>query len=348
MKASSDSLENLIKAEAKRLGFSFCGITNAAPLNEFSRYDAWISNEYHAGMQFMASERHRKARSDPRLLMPEVQSILCLGWSYPLRSMEEISHSEKALIAGYVSDFDYHQLLPQLMEKIVDFISKRTKRKVIAKGFTDSAPILERELASRAGIGWIGKNSCLISPKFGSAFHLADLFLDIDLKPDPPFLYDYCGSCTRCVDACPTKCILPDRTIDSQKCLSYLTIESKNVLPENLRDLTGPWLFGCDICQMVCPWNRKGITETNFSLLISFSYEQVVNLLRLTPAEFKQQFQHSAMSRVKWKGMIQNAITFLGNSHNPSCLDQIKPFLEQPEFSDNAQWAIDKLTTSNF
>ena len=159
-------------------------------------------------------------------------------------------------IASYAHGDDYHDILPARMKELVQFIEEQVGGPVQNRYYTDTGPILERDLAQRAGIGWIGKNTCLINPKQGSYFLLSEILLDLELEPDPPFTTDHCGTCTRCIEACPTDCILPNRTLDARRCISYLTIELKDDIPLELRDKIGDWVFGCDICQQVCPWNR--------------------------------------------------------------------------------------------
>jgi epoxyqueuosine reductase len=159
-------------------------------------------------------------------------------------------------VASYARGEDYHDVLPARMQELVRFIEEQVGGPVGNRYYTDTGPILERDLAQQAGIGWIGKNTCLIHPKQGSYFFLSEILLDLELEPDPPFTTDHCGTCTRCITACPTQCILPDRTLDATRCISYLTIELKDDIPVELREKVGDWAFGCDVCQMVCPWNR--------------------------------------------------------------------------------------------
>ena len=171
---------------------------------------------------------------------------------------------------------DYHLTIPILINEFIERIEKKLGRNINYKAFTDSAPILERDIAQRAGLGWIGKNSCLIHPDQGSFFLLAEVFTDIELEIDQPLLADRCGSCTRCLEACPTHCILPNRTIDAYRCISYLTIENKGPIPRDMRKYTGNWIFGCDICQMVCPWNRIRGGNTDYQVLPSTEMQQLL------------------------------------------------------------------------
>ncbi|HSK88303.1 MAG TPA: tRNA epoxyqueuosine(34) reductase QueG, partial [Anaerolineales bacterium] len=202
----------------------------------------------------------------------------------------------------------------------------------------------ERDLAQRAGIGWIGKNTCLIHPRQGSYFLLSEILLDLALEPDPPFVTDHCGTCRRCIEACPTDCILPDRTLDARRCISYLTIELKEEIPTELRDKMGNWVFGCDICQMVCPWNRfAGEGDTSFGdqdPLHSLSEELVIS----TP-EFNQRFQRSPVKRAKRRGYLRNVAVALGNMGDLHELPVLQNALhhDEPLVREHVKWAIEKI-----
>lgn len=347
--SSLDSIEQKIKAEALRLGFSLCGITTAAPLAEYPRYEKWLADGCHAGMNYLSSGYHQERRHDPTLLVPEARSIISLGWSYPLRAKENGSIKDQAWIAGYASGEDYHKTLSAKMDELADFIEQQDGSHLQIHGFTDSAPILEREVAVRAGLGWIGKNSHLISPLFGSSILLAELFIDLPLNLDPLYTNEHCGTCTRCLQACPTACIRLDRTIDSRQCLSYLTIENKGEIPEGLRSKIGNWLFGCDLCQMVCPWNQKNIQKTVTSELVNWSADQVMELLFLSPDDFSHRFINSAIYRAKLKGVQRNALVFLGNQADQSTRMTLQRFLEKSpdaDLAETARWALAQIDKS--
>jgi epoxyqueuosine reductase len=304
-KKGLQELENEIKAEAYRLGFSLCGITTAERLTQYARYQEWLNGGFNAEMKYLATDYHCNTRRDPHILMPSVRSILCLGFPYSLHSLDVLLKKDKLLAAGYASGIDYHLEVPKRLTQLVSRIEALCDKNIESKFFTDSAPILERELANRAGLGWIGRNSCLINPAVGSSFLLAEVFLDLDLTPDIPFENDRCGSCHRCVDACPTQCIHSDRTIDSRICLSYHSIENKKGFPSEIGDKLPPWLFGCDICQMVCPWNKD--VHRNEPPL-SFTPQDLVDFLRLSPDEFNLRFKDSAILRAKYFGFIRNVL----------------------------------------
>jgi epoxyqueuosine reductase len=231
------------------------------------------------------------------------------------------------------------------MKELVQFIEEQAGRPVKNRWYTDSGPLLERDLAQRAGIGWIGKNTCLINPKQGSYFLLSEILLDLALEPDPPFVTDHCGTCTRCIEACPTDCILPDRTIDATRCISYLTIELKDEIPVELRDRIGNWVFGCDICQMVCPWNRfAGEGDPAFGN--QGSSEHLTEELSISGTEFNQRFKATPVKRAKRRGYLRNVAVALGNTGDMHILPVLQKALkdEEPLVREHASWAIDEIS----
>jgi epoxyqueuosine reductase len=209
---------------------------------------------------------------------------------------------------------------------------------------------MERDLAQRAGLGWIGKNTCLINPKSGSYFLLAEILLGIDLEPDPPFTADRCGTCTRCIEACPTGCILPNRTLDAQRCIAYLTIENKSEIPPDLRPQMGNRIFGCDVCQMVCPWNRFTAIEYDQSLApnpVPGSPDLRADL-RLTSQEFNRKFKDSPVQRARRRGYLRNVAVALGNSGNPAAIPSLEAALQEDEplVRSHAEWALKQIHQS--
>jgi epoxyqueuosine reductase len=230
------------------------------------------------------------------------------------------------------------------MKELVQFIEDQVRRPVGNRWYTDTGPILERDLAQRAGIGWIGKNTCLIHPKHGSYFLLSEILLDLAFEPDPPLVTDHCGTCTRCIDACPTDCILPDRTIDAARCISYLTIELKQEIPTELRDKIGGWVFGCDICQRVCPWNRfAGEGDPEFGE--SNPARSLAEELSISAEEFNQRFKGSPVKRAKRRGYLRNVAVALGNMGDMHVLPVLQNALndEEPLVREHAQWAIERI-----
>jgi len=295
-------------------------------------------------MAYLADETSRQRRADPLLILPECKSILVLGTPYnpPLLVGEGLGVRE-GRIAAYAHGTDYHLILPERMQQLVAFIEVQVGAPIPNRWYTDTGPILERDLAQQAGLGWIGKNTCLINPRIGSTFFLSEIFLGLELDPDPPFTTDQCGTCTRCLDACPTQCILPDRSLDARRCISYLTIELKDDIPADLRPLMGNWVFGCDVCQQVCPWNRfSQNADPAFTSQDSIPLPVLTEELYLTPEAFNRKFKLSPVKRAKRRGYLRNVTVALGNLADPSALPALEAALEdsEPMVREHAAWAI--------
>lgn len=342
------SLKQAIKQEAHRLGFELVGVTSPDPPPHFAAYEAWLQAGRQAEMAYLATERARQRRGDPRQILPECRSILVLGIHYP-PPQSQSSPPGRGQVAAFAWSDDYHDLLPPRLQALVAFIEAQTGGPVPNRYYTDTGPILERDLAQRAGLGWIGKNTCLIHPHRGSYFLLAEVLLGIDLDPDPAFTPDHCGSCTRCLQACPTSCILPDRTIDSKRCISYLTIELKGPIPADLRPSLGSWVFGCDICQQVCPWNQRFASPAEDTIFTARPEAQQPDLkaeLALTSQNFNRKFKGSPIKRTKRRGYLRNVAVALGNSGNPEAVPALARTLsEEPEalVRQHAAWALGQI-----
>ncbi len=253
-----ESLTQAVKAEAYRLGFRLVGVTTPDPPPHLAVFENWLSEGKHGEMAYLAEPRSRERRGDPRQILPQCQSILVLGMPYPASLAGPVKgKGVVGQMASYAMGMDYHEVIPPRLKALVLFMECQTGKEIPNRWYTDTGPVMERDLAQRAGLGWIGKNTCLIHPAEGSYFFLSEILLGIELVVDAPFLADRCGTCTRCLEACPTGCIMPDRTLDARRCISYLTIELKGSIPPALRPLIGEWAFGCDVCQQVCPWNRR-------------------------------------------------------------------------------------------
>jgi len=290
-------------------------------------------------MDYLASERSRSRRADPKIILPECKSILVLA--LPYTNTEFRTQNSEFSIAAYALGDDYHDVIPPRLQEIISFIETQIGHPIPNRYYTDTGPILERELAQRAGLGWIGKNSMLINPQAGSTFLLAEILLGIELEPDESFPTDHCGTCTRCIDACPTQCILPNRTLDANRCISFLTIENKGDIPEDLRPPMQNWIFGCDICQQVCPWNRFSqpadpALETKIPLLF------LTSDLLLLSSEFNQRFKKSPIARAKRRGYLRNLAVVIGNTGNADDIPILEQALQddEPLIRDHAKWAI--------
>lgn len=342
------TLKQSILEEARRLGFVLAGVATPEPPPHAAAFEQWLEQGRHATMDYLATERSRERRADPRLILPECKSVLVLAVPYsPPLPAGEGPEVRTGRIAAYAQGDDYHEALPPRLEAIVQFIEAQVGHPVANRWYTDTGPILERDLAQRAGLGWIGKNTCLINPQHGSYFLLAEIFLDLELEPDAPFTTDQCGTCTRCIDACPTDCILPDRTIDAGRCISYLTIELKDNIPTELRSQMGAWIFGCDICQSVCPWNRFATSNGDEGLNQHpvANQPQLIRELDIAPAEFNRRFKHSPIRRAKRRGYLRNVAVALGNKGTPDDVPKLEKALNDPEplVREHAAWAIEEI-----
>lgn len=299
-----------IKSEAQRLGFLSCGIAEATFLEkEAPRLEAWLANGYHGEMHYM--ENHFDKRLDPRLLVEGAQSVISLSYNYyPEKAQKEGSYK----LSKYAFGQDYHDVIKSKLKALLSSIQEEIGE-VHGRAFVDSAPVMERAWAERAGLGWNGKHSLLIQKQQGSFFFLAELIVDLPLLYDAPFTTDHCGSCTQCIDACPTEAILPNNTIDGSKCISYATIELKDQIPSSFQGNMENWMFGCDICQDVCPWNRfsKPHKEPLFSPPSELLEMTQRDWEELTEETFKKVFKKSAVKRTKYSGLTRN-IRFLKDS----------------------------------
>ena len=297
----------LIKQKAAELGFSFCGIAKADFLaDEAPRLEKWLKMGMNGQMQYM--ENHFDKRLDPRLLVDGAKSVISLLYNYyTLQKQQDLSAPK---ISTYAYGEDYHVVVKDKLTELLEFI-KATVGEVNGRAFVDSAPILERAWAAKSGLGWIGKNANLINKGNGSFFFLSELIIDLDLVYDKPAT-DHCGTCTACIDACPTQAIVKPQIVDGSKCISYFTIELKEEFPLTLNNNFDNWMFGCDVCQDVCPWNRfsKPHAEPSFEpsdMLMNMSKQE---WLDITEDVFKRVFKNSPVKRTKFKGLERN-IKFL-------------------------------------
>ena len=301
---SSEKNTRLIKTEASRLGFSSCGIAMAVQLDEDAvRLEQWLKKGYNSGMQYM--ERYFDLRIDPRKLVPGAKSVITLLLNYfPSAQQQPMAPR----IAKYAYGTDYHYVIREKLNSLLEFIREQIGD-VDGRGFVDSAPVLERSWAVRSGLGWVGKNGNVLTRHSGSFFFIATLITDLDLLADAPFATDHCGTCTRCIDACPTQAIVSPTEIDAGKCISYLTIELKDALiPSEFHNKMEGWAFGCDICQDVCPWNRfsKENTEPAFTPIPEILNLSLNEWETMSEETFHKTFKNSPLKRSKWKGIQRN------------------------------------------
>lgn len=344
------SLTEEIKTEARRLDFSLVAVTTPDPPPHWPTFEHWLSLGRHGSMDYLTDNR----RADPRLVLPECKSILMLAMSYPDPSSGTQNNSPRPTgrVASYAWGQDYHLLIPERLKNLAAFIETQVGNGTKHRWYTDTGPIMERDLAQRAGLGWIGKNTCLINPKMGSYLLLAEILLGIQLEPDTPFEADRCGKCTRCINACPTGCILPDRTIDARLCLSYQTIENKKEIPADLRPLVGNWVFGCDVCQQVCPWNRFASPDhdPSFNAQPGMPNPDLIAELALSPTEFNHKFKDSPVKRSKRRGYLRNIAVALGNSGDSAAIQALEIAVQKSEslIREHALWAINNIKKDDF
>ncbi|MBS1919072.1 MAG: tRNA epoxyqueuosine(34) reductase QueG [Bacteroidetes bacterium] len=300
--------KNLIKSTATRLGFDYCGIAKAVKLEDDAiRLEKWLAQKMHGSMHYM--EKYFDLRVDPGKLVPGAKSVITLLKNY---FPSTIKKTDTPKISKYAYGKDYHDVIRKKLHELLNTIKSEIGN-IAGRGFVDSAPVLERSWAQRSGLGWIGKNGNLITKQNGSFFFIATLITDLELEADDFFAKDYCGTCNRCVEACPTEAILPGKIIDGSKCISYFTIELKDqLISETMKGKFDGWMFGCDICQDVCPWNRfsKPNSELEFTPIPEILNLSTQEWQAMTETTFKKIFGNSALSRTKWKG-IQRNLKFL-------------------------------------
>ncbi|HUQ49068.1 MAG TPA: tRNA epoxyqueuosine(34) reductase QueG, partial [Gemmatimonadaceae bacterium] len=295
-----NGLADLIKAQAYGLGFDLVGITRLGPAETAPMFEEWIGHGYAGEMGYM--ERWADKRRDTRLPFSGVSSAVVVGLNYG-------GTSPSGPIARYARGDDYHEIMWSKLDALHAWISKTSGVSIAGKSYVDTGPILERDLARRAGLGWFGKNANLINPQLGSFFFIGALLLDVELEPDAPFEADRCGTCTRCLQVCPTDAFVSERVLDATKCISYLTIEARGAIPEDLREKVGSLIYGCDICQDVCPWNQRFSRDATLAefdarpaLASNDSRAIAKEILRLDVDEFRAEFKGSPMKRAKLSG----------------------------------------------
>ena len=310
--AVDNAIEMRIKAQAYGLGFDLVGVATLGPAETAGAFETWLEKGYAGDMDYL--HRGAEKRRDTRLPFAGAVSAIVVGLDYG-------GKSESGPVARYARGDDYHELMWKKLDALREWIERDIGRPVKGRSYVDTGPVLERDLARRAGLGWFGKNTNLINPKIGSFFFIGALFVDLELEPDAPFEADRCGTCTRCLDACPTSAFVEPRVLDATRCISYLTIESKGEIPEELRPAVGELLYGCDICQDVCPWNvsfSQELKEQAFAPREAVGAKDAQTLARevdsMDDVQFRAAFKGSPMKRARLSGLKRNARVVLANS----------------------------------
>ncbi len=341
-----DELSTFLKQRARELGFSLSGICPAVSPSGAGRLDEWLAAGYAGQMDYIADRR--KAYDHPRHVLDGVRSVMMLAMPYAEGDVDSTSDGAEQDTFGKVaryarSEVDYHDVIREKLHKLADSLRELVPT-ATTRGVVDTAPLLEREFAQLAGLGWIGKNTLLLSRQAGSYFFLAALLTDQALAYDAPFTADHCGTCTACLDACPTDAFAAPYVLNASRCISYLTIELQDVIPIELRTGMGDWVFGCDVCQEVCPWNR-GVTQTVeavFAPLPELSPLELSDLFDLDEAGFRKRFRHTPLWRAHRRGLLRNAAIVLGNRREAAALPALVQGLQDddPLVRDAAAWAL--------
>ena len=338
------SLSVRLKAQAYGLGFDLAGVATLGEPATRHRFEAWLEKGHHGEMAYLAGDG-AELRRDARRPHDGATHALVLAMSYGGRE-------PSGPVARYARGDDYHTLLRERVRELHHWLERETGETINARPYVDSGPILERDLAQRAGLGWFGKNTLIISPRIGSFFFLASLFVEYPLEPDAPFEADRCGTCTRCLEACPTSAFAGPRDLDASKCISYLTIELKAAIPGRLREAMGALVFGCDICQEVCPYNGKfalPLTELRFAPRPTLdgvdARSLATRLLAMSVAEYTAEFRGSPMKRAKFAGLQRNAAVVLGNvgsvDDSPALIAALRD--DKSPVRSHAAWALGRL-----
>jgi epoxyqueuosine reductase len=332
-----------LKQLARECGFELAGVARASPLaQDNQRYLDWVSRGMAGAMTYLTGHR-ATIRTDPKLLLASARSIICVGKLYNgvgPRSTE-VSDAERGWVSRYAWGKDYHAVLQENLKELVQKLGPNHEYKICV----DTAPLLERSYARQAGLGWIGKNTCLINQEMGSWLFLGEILTSLELEPDTP-PPDRCGTCTRCIEACPTQAIPPEGyELDARRCISYFTIELREAVPEEMRDGIGRHVFGCDICQDVCPWNRQAPIATEPSFEPALFAPPLEQLAALSEDEFRENFRSSPIQRAKYSGFLRNVAIAMGNSKREKFREPLEKLAQFPSemVQEHARWALAQL-----
>jgi epoxyqueuosine reductase len=370
-----------IKEKAYELGFDLVGVAPAERAPHADAYALWVDAGYAATMGYMARDVPR--RQDPRHVLPGARSVIVAGLSYYVLDPPTDLWDDPARgrIARYAWGMDYHDVMTPRLRQLAEFITRQTRHEVQSRAYVDTGPILERDFAAQAGLGFIGKNTCLITPTMGSFLFLGELLLDLELDYDAPAIdsgaaivfeakprpitqrgkkstsatcksgtrrLGTCGACTRCLETCPTRAFPAPYVLDGNRCISYLTIELKRSIPVELRSLMGNWIFGCDVCQSICPWPRRFAQPTRLNFLHfdpEYAAPKLLDLIGLRDDEFRTRFRRTPLWRARRRGLLRNVAVALGNWGSPRAIPALKRALDDPEplIRKHAAWALTQI-----
>ena len=346
MSDSTEDLTRKIKAKASELGFDAVGVAPATAIPE-DRLLTWLKSGYHGKMDYMA--RQAEKRLDPDKVLPGVRSVLCVLLDYYHAYDLPYEQPSLGVISRYASGEEYHQLIQDKLRQLLTGIRSLVPQ-VGARFYVDTGPVMDKYWAAQAGLGWLGKHTNLLDRDRGSWFFLGEILLDVELEYDQPSL-DFCGSCTRCIDACPTDAIVDPYVLDARRCISYLTIELRDDIPSEFREPMGNLVFGCDICQDVCPWNRSAPDSSvaEFRPRELNWQPELKQLAQITPEQFPERFRNSPIKRAKWRGLMRNVAVAMGNSRDPGMVSELCNLLDSEEalVRRHAAWALAQIATSD-
>lgn len=349
------SLTEQICEKAHSLGFDLAGVAPAYPVPRTDAYLAWLTQDHHGEMSYMARPNRVERRTNPELILPDVRSVICIGLNYyPGTLPEGLAHGSlrdpaRGLISNYAWGLDYHDLMASRLEQLAAFVSAEAGQ-ATNRVYVDTGPVLERAYAAAAGLGFIGKNTCLIHLKAGSWLFLGEILTDVKLEPTSSATRADCGTCRRCLDACPTGALVAPYVLDSRRCISYLTIELKGSIPHELRPLMGNWIYGCDVCQQVCPWQRfaRPAHERAFHAEEpGRAAPSLLELIEIDDEQFQQRYVGTPILRIGRARLLRNAAVALGNAGDERAVPALTKALAdaEPLVREHAAWALNSLTS---
>ena len=369
----SARIEDRLKAKARELEFELVGIVRATEADGFARYREWLDRGYAGAMEYLHT--NAEPRRHPESILPDVRSVVMVGMTYggreastspPQPPLPEAGRggdpsssppprfgeggpggersSAPARVAKYAQAPDYHRYLWDRLNALAAWLDAEVPG-THSHGVADTAPLLERDFARRAGLGWFGKNTMLLNKDRGSFFLLGGFLTTLELEPDAPADVGHCGTCTACLDACPTQAFVGPGWLDARRCISYLTVELKTAIPDELRPRVGDWLFGCDVCQDVCPWNHRPDQSPGLPHRPDLAEIDPVELLSLSPEALRRRFKGTALRRANWRGLLRNAAVVLGNHGDPAALPALREALKWDDavVREACEWAIRRL-----